>query len=80
MISNMIQRCFDELRYKTSLFPEAPLPPPPTVVFNGTVVKCDTTVSSELKQAIRDAVGKFQSETLKVLKDWHPESEEQVWI
>jgi len=79
MTRNMIQWCFDELRYKASLVPEAPLPPPPIIVFNGNVVKSDAAVFLELKQAIQDAVGKFESEIPKGLKDWHPGSEEQVW-
>ena len=74
----MIQWCFNELRYKASLFPQAPLPPPPVVVFNGNV-KSDTAISPELKQAIQDAVGKFESEIPTGLKNWHPGSEEQVW-
>jgi len=79
MTPNMIQWCFNELRYKASLVPEAPLPPPPIIVFNGNVVKSDTAVSPELKQAIQDAVRKFESEIPEGLKDWHPGSEEQVW-
>jgi len=79
MTPNMIQWCFDELRYKASLVPKAPLPPPPIIVFNGNVVKSDAAVSPELKQAIQDAVAKFESETPEGQKDWHPGSEEQVW-
>ena len=59
MNPNMIQWCFDDLRYNASLFPKAPLPPPPIVVFNGNVVESDMAVSPELKQAIQDAVGKI---------------------
>jgi hypothetical protein len=77
MTPNMIQWCFDELRYKASLFPAPPLPPPPIVVFNGNVVKSDT-VSPELKQAIQDAVGKFESGIPEGLMDWHPGSKERV--
>ena len=79
MTPNMIQWCFDELHYKASLVSEAPLPAPPIIVFNGNVVKSDTAVSPELKQAIQDAVGKFENEIPERLKDWHPGSEEQVW-
>lgn len=79
MTPNTVQWCFDELRYKASLFPEAPLPPPPIVVFNGNVVKSDTAVSLQLKQAIQDAVRKFESGIPDGLKDWHPGSDERVW-
>lgn len=79
MTPNMIQWCFDELRYKASLVPEAPLLPPPIIVFNGNVVKSDTAVSQELKQAIQDAVVNFESKIPGGQKDWHPGSKEQVW-
>ncbi|PPQ86637.1 hypothetical protein CVT25_006821 [Psilocybe cyanescens] len=75
--SKMVDWCLDELRYKASLIPQDASPP--VVVYNGDVVKSDTALSIEFKQALQEAMTKFEDAIPNKLKDWHPGSDEKVW-
>ncbi|KAF8960406.1 hypothetical protein BDZ97DRAFT_2077483 [Flammula alnicola] len=75
----MVDWCLDELRYKATFVLTSPANPPPIVVYNGDVVKSDTALSSEFKQALQQAVTKFEDSIPDNLRDWHPGSDEKVW-
>lgn len=75
----MLNWCINELRYKATRIPPAPVLPPPTIVFNGDVVKSDFAVSPELKAELQKAVTDYEEKIPPRLKDWHPGSNEQVW-
>ena len=74
----MADWCIDELRYIASFHSASPENPPPIVVLNGDVVKSDTAVSTELKNALQEAVHNFQVAIPENLKDWHPGSDGKV--
>ncbi|PPQ78623.1 hypothetical protein CVT25_010587 [Psilocybe cyanescens] len=77
---NMMEWCIAELRYKASLIPhDAADKQPPIFVFNGDVVKSDTALSVELKQALQEAVIKFEHGIPANLKDYRPDSDGKVW-
>ncbi|KAF8971372.1 hypothetical protein BDZ97DRAFT_1237314 [Flammula alnicola] len=75
----MIDWCIEELRYKATLVPNPPATPPPIIIYNGDVVKSDAALSTEFKQALQQAVAKFESSIPDKFKDWHPGSDEKVW-
>lgn len=68
----------DELRHMASIYSASPGNPPPIFVYNGDVVKSDTAVSTELKQALQQEVKRFEAAIPENLKDWHPGSNEKV--
>lgn len=74
----MADWCIAELRHMASLRSASPEAPPPIVVFNGNVVKSDTAVSIGLKDALKEAVNKFQEAIPEKLKDGHSGSDETV--
>ena len=76
----MVDWCIAELRYIASFHAASPENPPPIVVFNGDVVKSDTAVSTELKNALQEAVNKFQAAIPQKLKDWHPGSPQRLIV
>jgi len=73
----MADWCINELRHTARIY-SASGNPPPIFVYNGDVMKSDTAVSSELKQALQKEVQRFESEVPEKLKDWHPGSDEKV--
>jgi hypothetical protein len=75
---NMADYCFDELRHMASIYSASPGSLPPIFVYNGDVVKSDTAVSPELKQALQEEVKRFEGAIPDRLKDWHPGSDEKV--
>ena len=60
------------------VYSSSPGNPPPIFVYNGDVVKSDTAVSSELKEALQEEVKRFEGAIPEKLKDWHPGSDEKV--
>jgi len=76
----MADWCIDELRHVGAVYSASPGNPPPMAafVFNGDVVKSDTAVSSELKQALQEEVKRFEAAIPENLKDWHPGSNGKV--
>lgn len=75
---NMADWCIDELRHIASIYSASPGDPPPIFVYNGDVVKSDTAVSPELKQAFQEEVGRFEAAVPEKFKDWHPGSDGKV--
>ncbi|KAH6909366.1 hypothetical protein BKA70DRAFT_1426493 [Coprinopsis sp. MPI-PUGE-AT-0042] len=71
----MADYCIAELRHKASTFEESPNGA--IVVYNGDVVKSDTAVSPEVKEALRKAVAPLENVS-ENQKDWHPGSNEKV--
>ncbi|KAG6860728.1 hypothetical protein C0995_008084 [Termitomyces sp. Mi166 len=69
----MVGWCIDELRYKTIGFKKTGA----VSVYNGDVVKSDTVISDELKQALRAAATPLEQVPERA-KDWHPQSNNKV--
>jgi len=74
----MADWCINELRHVGSIYSESPGNTPPIFVYNGDVVKSDTAVSSELKQALQEEVTRFEAAIPETRKDWHPGSNGKV--
>ncbi|KAF2008441.1 hypothetical protein BU24DRAFT_497902 [Aaosphaeria arxii CBS 175.79] len=73
--TEMFKCCMEELREKAEQFKETGIVS--VLDANATVVKCDTAVSSELKDALKRAAFKLE-DVPDLQKDWHPGSDEQV--
>lgn len=73
----MADYCIAELRYKSVKHIKSAQTP--IVVMRGDVVKSDTAVSSDLRQALKKAVTAFEDKIPERLKDWHPGSDGLVW-
>ena len=71
----MADYCIDELRHMASICSPGNHP---IFVYNGDVVKSDTAVSPEIKDALQEEVKRFEDEIPEKLKDWHPGSDEKV--
>lgn len=70
--------CIKELRHMASVYHSSPGNPPPIFVYNGDVVKSDTAVSAELKEALQEEMKRFEEAIPVKLNDWHPGSDEKV--
>lgn len=71
----MVDYCTAELRWKTELFKKHGF----VVAYEGDVVKSDSAISDELKEALKAAVVPLEDVPAKY-KDWHPGSDEKVTI
>lgn len=69
----MVDWCIAELRYKAGIFEETGA----ISIYNGDVVKSDTAVSSDLKDALRAAVAPLENIPPNQ-QDWHPNSDKKV--
>ncbi|KAG6909613.1 hypothetical protein DXG01_016395 [Tephrocybe rancida] len=69
----MVEWCIAELRYKAKIFEKTGA----VSVFNGDVVKSDTTVPLSLKEALKAAVAPLEQVPIR-LQDWHPRSDDKV--
>ncbi|TFK66407.1 hypothetical protein BDN72DRAFT_961786 [Pluteus cervinus] len=71
----MMAWCIDELRYKAVLpaFRDFGA----VSVYDGDVVKSDTIIPQDVKEALKEAVKPLE-EVPERLRDWHPGSDEQV--
>ncbi|KAG6864409.1 hypothetical protein C0991_009702 [Blastosporella zonata] len=69
----MIDWCIAELQYKTKAF----LKTGAVSVYNGDVVKSDTVISHELKEALKAAAAPLEQVPERA-KDWHPYSNNMV--
>ena len=78
MSNRMIDWCISELKYNAKRIKD-PSNPPPTFVFNGDVYKSDTALSSDFKQRLQLAVAAFEASIPEDEKDWHPNTDDQVW-
>jgi Protein of unknown function (DUF4246) len=70
----MAMYCIEELRWRAGLYQKTGF----VFVYNGNVVKSDTAVSAELKSRLQAAVSRLENIPKKE-KDYHPNSNEQVW-
>lgn len=69
----MVDWCIAELQYKTKTLEKTGA----TSVYDGDVVKSDTTVPDSLKEALKVAVTPLE-QVPETAKDWHPGSDEKV--
>ncbi|KAK2462935.1 hypothetical protein APHAL10511_005133 [Amanita phalloides] len=69
----MMDWCIEELRYKADMFKKSGL----IIVYDSGVVKSDTVVPEELRQALLAAVKPLEDVSDKN-KDWHPKTDEKV--
>jgi len=76
---SMLDWCVAELQHNASKLPFDSAQHPPTFVYNGDVYKSDVAVSPELRGELQEAVKAFEAKIPERMKDWHPESDEQVW-
>ena len=70
---DMFEYCMDELRYKAKLFKQTGF----VTAYDGDVVKSDSTVSNELRLALRSATAPLEHAP-PTCRDWHPGSDEMV--
>ncbi|KAG6844884.1 hypothetical protein H0H87_002719 [Tephrocybe sp. NHM501043] len=69
----MVDWCIVELQYKTKRFLETGA----VSVYNGDVVKSDTAISNELREALKMAAAPLEHVPERT-KDWHPDSNDMV--
>lgn len=77
----MLDWCIGELRYNASLIPAegSAGDRPPLFVHHGDVYKSDTALPVEFKEALQDAIIKFEDTIPANLKDYRPGSDGKIW-
>lgn len=69
MTEPMFTYCIDELRYKSAEFKNTGI----VTVYDGDVVRSDTTIPSSLRDALRAATASLEH-VPNIQRDWHPGS------